>query len=163
MGLGDRRRRAGDRAVAPLRLGDRAERPHPPGAPEGRGARDLPHRVLDRVSAARAGYGARTGAAHGAGRAAAQYARPARGELEGERRRARRGGLEAGLAGGGRSGEMDGEETSGDGTSVGASPSDEALMRALARGSDDALRELYARHAPLVYAVAVRSLDRPAA
>lgn len=36
-------------------------------------------------------------------------------------------------------------------------------MRALARGDESALREVYARHAPAVFALASRSLDRPAA
>ena len=38
-----------------LRLGHRAQRPHPPGDAEGRRQRHLPHRALDRVPAARAG------------------------------------------------------------------------------------------------------------
>ena len=39
-----------------LRLGDGAQRPHPPGDAEGRGQRHLPHRALDRVPAAGAGH-----------------------------------------------------------------------------------------------------------
>ena len=38
-----------------LRLGDRAQRPHPSGDAEGRRQRHLPHRALDRVPAAGAG------------------------------------------------------------------------------------------------------------
>jgi RNA polymerase sigma-70 factor (ECF subfamily) len=41
--------------------------------------------------------------------------------------------------------------------------SDEALMRALAAGDESALRELYARHAPAIFALAARTLERPAA
>jgi RNA polymerase sigma factor (sigma-70 family) len=41
--------------------------------------------------------------------------------------------------------------------------SDEALMRGLAAGEDGALTALYARHAPLVFGIAAKSLDRPAA
>ena len=49
--------------------------------------------------------------------------------------------------------------------SMGASrqPSDEELMQALARGEREALERLYRRHAPLVFSVAARSLDREAA
>jgi len=36
-------------------------------------------------------------------------------------------------------------------------------MRELAAGSEDALRELYARYAPLVFGIATRSLERAAA
>jgi RNA polymerase sigma factor (sigma-70 family) len=49
------------------------------------------------------------------------------------------------------------------GSQTASAPSDEALMRALASGSDDALRELYARYAPLVFGIATRSLERAAA
>jgi len=42
-------------------------------------------------------------------------------------------------------------------------PGDEALMRELAAGSDEALRQLYARYAPLVFGIATRSLERAAA
>lgn len=41
--------------------------------------------------------------------------------------------------------------------------SDEALMRGVASGEDGALGALYARHAPLVFGIAAKSLDRPAA
>ena len=40
-----------------VRLGHRPQRPHPPGAAEGGGERDLPHRPLDRLPAARARQG----------------------------------------------------------------------------------------------------------
>ena len=52
MGLGHGRRRQGARLSQALRLGHRAQRPHPPGDAEGRGQRHLPHRALDRLSAA---------------------------------------------------------------------------------------------------------------
>ena len=48
-----------------LRLGDRAQRPHPPGDAEGRRQRHLPHRPLDRISAAGAGHRAIAGADEG--------------------------------------------------------------------------------------------------
>ena len=51
-----------------LRLGHRAQRPHPPGDAEGRGQRHLPHRALDRLPAARAGHGALAGPDEGRGR-----------------------------------------------------------------------------------------------
>jgi RNA polymerase sigma-70 factor (ECF subfamily) len=44
-----------------------------------------------------------------------------------------------------------------------AQPSDEALMRGLAAGEDGALAALYARHAPLVFGIAAKSLDKSAA
>ncbi|HKA14558.1 MAG TPA: sigma-70 family RNA polymerase sigma factor [Myxococcota bacterium] len=40
---------------------------------------------------------------------------------------------------------------------------DEALMRALAGGSEDALRPIYARYAPLVFSMAASSLERATA
>ena len=43
--------------TAPLRLGHRAERPHPSDRAEGRRQHNLPHRALDRLSATRAGVG----------------------------------------------------------------------------------------------------------
>ncbi len=58
LGLGHRRRRAGAVLSQALRLGDRAQRPHPPGDAEGGRQRHLPHRALDRVSAAGAGRSA---------------------------------------------------------------------------------------------------------
>lgn len=42
-------------------------------------------------------------------------------------------------------------------------PSDESLIREVATGEDGALAALYARYAPLVFGVAVKSLDKPAA
>jgi RNA polymerase sigma factor (sigma-70 family) len=48
-------------------------------------------------------------------------------------------------------------------TGAAPEPSDEALMRGLAAGEDGALAALYARHAPLVFGIAAKSLDRPAA
>src|SRR5262249_26073916 len=41
--------------------------------------------------------------------------------------------------------------------------SDEVLMRALASGREDALQPLYARHAPVVFALAAHSLERATA
>src|SRR5262249_24309484 len=58
VGLGHRRRRARSRLSQALRLGRRAQRPHPPGDAEGRGQRRLPYRALDRLPAA----GTRNGA-----------------------------------------------------------------------------------------------------
>ena len=54
LGLGHRRCRRGAEAARPVRLGDRAQRPHPPDHAEGRRADRLPHRALDRLPAARA-------------------------------------------------------------------------------------------------------------
>ena len=51
-----------------LRLGHRAQRPHPPGDAEGRRQRHLPHRALDRVPAAGARHRAVARADEGAGR-----------------------------------------------------------------------------------------------
>ena len=64
-----------------VRLGHGAERPHPPGDAEGRGQRDLPHRPLDRLPAARARHGALARADEGAGRRAAHAARHRHGRL----------------------------------------------------------------------------------
>ena len=55
MGMGDRRRRARARLAQALRLGDGAQRPHPPDHAEGRRQRHVPHRDVDRVPAAGAG------------------------------------------------------------------------------------------------------------
>ena len=49
-----------------LRLGHRAQRPHPPGDAEGRRQRHLPHRALDRLPAAGAGHRAVARADEGA-------------------------------------------------------------------------------------------------
>jgi RNA polymerase sigma-70 factor (ECF subfamily) len=49
------------------------------------------------------------------------------------------------------------------GTGAAAEVSDEELMRALAGGSEDALRPLYARYAPAVFGLAAHSLERAAA
>ena len=64
---------AGAGAAEALRLGDGAERPHPSGAAEGGGERDVPHGLLDRVPATGAGQGALAGA--GEGRAGGEAAR----------------------------------------------------------------------------------------
>jgi RNA polymerase sigma-70 factor (ECF subfamily) len=53
---------------------------------------------------------------------------------------------------------------SGDGSAAqDPAATDEALMRALVAGHEDALQTLYTRYAPLVFALCLRSLDRPAA
>ena len=49
------------------------------------------------------------------------------------------------------------------GSGVASEATDEQLMRALAAGSEDALRPLYARHAPAVFGLAAHSLERAAA
>ena len=51
-GWGTAGRRAGADLPEALRLGDGAQRPHPPGDAEGRGQRRLPHRALDGLPAA---------------------------------------------------------------------------------------------------------------
>ena len=58
LGLGHRRQRPGALLPQAVRLGDRAQRPYPPGDAEGGRQRHLPHRALDRVSAAGAGRSA---------------------------------------------------------------------------------------------------------
>ena len=75
LGLGHRRRRAGARPAEALRLGDRAQRPHPSGDAEGRRQRHLPYRALDRFPATCARHGALTRADEGRRRQAAQAAR----------------------------------------------------------------------------------------
>ena len=55
MGLGNRRFGSSADLRQALRLGNRAERARPPSAAEGRGARELPHRDVDRISAAGSG------------------------------------------------------------------------------------------------------------
>src|ERR1700682_1265039 len=52
MGLGHRRRYAGACVAQALWLGHRSERAHSPIGAEGGGQHDLPHRVVDGVSAA---------------------------------------------------------------------------------------------------------------
>ena len=56
---------------------------------------------------------------------------------------------------------MDGAKQNGGGSAPEAS--DEALMRALASGSEEALRPLYARYAPLVFGLAAHALERATA
>ncbi len=53
LGLGHRGCRGAHGAAQALRLGDRAQRPHPPDRAEGRGQHHLPHGPLHRLSAAR--------------------------------------------------------------------------------------------------------------
>ena len=55
-------------AAEAVRLGDGAQRPHPPDHAEGRGQRHLPHRPLDRLPAAGARHSAVARADEGAGR-----------------------------------------------------------------------------------------------
>ena len=86
MGLGHRGFGAGAAAARALRLGDRAQRPHPSTDAEGRRRGDLPYRALDRLPAARAGNRAGAGAEARAGRRIAQISRRRRGRLR--RRRA---------------------------------------------------------------------------
>ena len=75
VGLGHGRQRAGAGAPQEVRLGDRAERAHPPDDAEGRRERDVPHGGLDRVSAAGARHGRVTGADESAGGAAEEHPR----------------------------------------------------------------------------------------
>jgi len=58
---------------------------------------------------------------------------------------------------------VDPNPANGSGGANGGGASDEALMRALASGDEAALRDLYARHAPAVFALAARMLERTAA
>jgi hypothetical protein len=60
-----------------LRVGDGAQRPHPPDPAKGRGERLVPHRAVDRIPAAGGGKRARSWADEGAGRGAALGARRA--------------------------------------------------------------------------------------
>ena len=59
VGLGHRGRSAGARLSQAVRLGDRAQRPHPPDHAEGGGQRDVPHRAVHRLPAARPRRGTR--------------------------------------------------------------------------------------------------------
>src|SRR5947199_171650 len=70
MGLGDRGCAASAVVSQAFRLGDRAERPYPPGRAEGRRQRHLSDRVLDRLPAAEGWRRSRAGADEGAGRSA---------------------------------------------------------------------------------------------
>ena len=85
MGLGHRGRRPRAGVRQRLRLGHRAERPHPPGDAEGGGQRHLPHRALDRLPTARAGHGSFAGPDEGRGREAAQPARRCQHQLQARR------------------------------------------------------------------------------
>src|SRR5262245_40457728 len=49
------------------------------------------------------------------------------------------------------------------GSGLAPEASDEELMRALVAGSEDALRPLYARYAPLVFGLAAQTLERATA
>ena len=57
VGMGNRRRRAGARAVEALWIGDGVERTHPPGDAEGRRQRGVPHGDVHSVPATGAGDG----------------------------------------------------------------------------------------------------------
>src|ERR1700726_4128031 len=65
VGLKNPGRRPRARLCEALRLGDRAQRPHPPDHPEGRGQRHVPYRGFDGISAACAGHRSRSGANEG--------------------------------------------------------------------------------------------------
>jgi calcineurin-like phosphoesterase family protein len=65
-----------------LRVGDGAQRSHPPNHAEGREQRHLSHRHVDRLSAASTGHSAFTGAAESRGRQAALAARHHRRHLQ---------------------------------------------------------------------------------
>ncbi len=65
-----------------FRLGDCAQRPHPPSASEGRRERDVPYCDVYCVSPARTWNGAITGSHESAGRTAAQPARPNKRRLQ---------------------------------------------------------------------------------
>ena len=78
LGLGHRRCRPRARPRQALRLGDRAQRPHPPDHAEGGRHRDLPHRPLHRLPAARARHRAVARPDEGPRRQAAQRARHCR-------------------------------------------------------------------------------------
>ena len=73
MGLGHRRFRAGARAAQALRIGDGAQRPHPPDHAEGGRQHVVSHGDVDGVSAAGAGH--RAGARPDEGRAGATQER----------------------------------------------------------------------------------------
>src|SRR2546430_3341673 len=61
LGMGHGRRGTRSRLSQALRLGDGAQRSHPPNHAEGRGQRHLSHRHVDRLPAASAGYGTLAG------------------------------------------------------------------------------------------------------
>src|SRR5215472_1787739 len=75
LGLGHRGRGARARLSQALRVGDGAQRSHPPNHAEGRGQRHVPHRHVDRLSAASAGHSAFTGPAESRGRQVALASR----------------------------------------------------------------------------------------
>ena len=85
VGLGHRGRRPRAGLPQGLRLGDGAERPHPPGDAEGRGQRHLPHRALDRIPAAGAGHRPLARADEGRRRQASHPARRRQHQLQARR------------------------------------------------------------------------------
>ena len=68
VGLGNPGRRPRARLREALRLGDRAQRPHPPDHSEGRGQRHLPYRGFDGISAARTRHRSRSWSDEGGAR-----------------------------------------------------------------------------------------------
>ena len=89
-GWGTAGRRPRARLSEALRLGDRAQRPHPPDHPEGRGQRHLPYRGFDGIPAAGAGHRSRSWADEGgARRGAAQIPRHPDGQLRPRQGRSR--------------------------------------------------------------------------
>ena len=84
-GWGTRGWRAGARLPQEIRLGHRAQRPHPSGHAEGRGQRHVPHRALDRISATGARHRTFAGPNESAGRQIARHARHRQRHLQTER------------------------------------------------------------------------------
>src|SRR5580700_2356928 len=74
LGLGHGRQRAGAFIFEALRLGHRAQRPHPPDHAKSGRQRNLSHRRVHRVPSARAGQGRFTGHDESSGRTTAQLA-----------------------------------------------------------------------------------------
>ena len=89
VGMGHGRRCAGAWLPQALRLGDRAQRAHPPGHAEGRGQRHFPYRALDSVPAAGAWHGAVARPNESAGRQITQHAWHRQRDLQAERAAAR--------------------------------------------------------------------------
>ena len=87
MGLGHRGWRTGTELFEEVRVGDGAERPHPPGAAEGGRARGVSYRALDCVSAAGAGHCEGAGTDVGAAERAAAVPRGLRASAWCRRRR----------------------------------------------------------------------------
>ena len=88
-GWGTARRRPGAVLSQALRLGDRAQRPHPPSDAEGGRQHHLPYRALDRFSATGARHRAVARTHEGSRRPAAHHARHRRRHVQAERTAAR--------------------------------------------------------------------------